>query len=319
MEKLSEIRVTKFDNYKSKKGSSLLMFEELRHIKIGTYKLLVSKCRAAYDLDKVLYNELKNQLPAVTFSGEFEKGRKASEITKYNALMIIDIDKLSYEELLEKKKILSQDVYVLSFWESPSGRGLKCLIKVGGGLEKHKAVFNSLKNYFTDNFQIELDTSGKDVSRLCFSSWDENIFYNPKAEVYLDFIEDEEKENTNVKEQKMQNISLLKSAYATEGLNKADDRDTIRKIIKYLNKKKMSITDSYDQWLKVAFAISVTFSYDLGEKYFLDLCRMDKSKHNEEASINLLKSCYNKRQVNSASSVTFASVIFLAKAQGFKI
>lgn len=319
MEKLSEIKITKFDHYKSKKGLSISMFDELRHIKIGTYKSTVLKCRDALNLDdKELYTKLKNQLPAVTFCGEFENGRKASEITKYNNLMIIDIDNLSYAELLEKKKILSQDKYVLSFWESPSGRGLKCLVKVGGGLEKHKAIFNSLKKYFTDNFQIELDVSGKDVSRLCFSSWDENIFYNAKAQTYLDFLEDE-KNIKNHDKSKIHNISLLKSAHATEGLNRSEDRDTIRKIIKYLQKKDLSITDTYDSWLKIAFAISSAFSYDVGEKYFLALCRLDKTKHNEEKSINLLKSSYNKRQLNNYGSASFASIIFFAKNKGFKV
>lgn len=320
MKKLSEIRVTKFNEARSKLGKSVLMFEELKDIKTGTYKDIVINCREALKIgDKELYVKLKNKLPAVTFCGEFENGRKASEVTVYNNLMIIDLDNLSDLDLLRTKKALAEDEYILSFWESPSGKGLKCLIKTQGGLEKHKAIFNSLKKYFSDNFKTELDVTGKDVSRLCFSSWDENIFYNGKSKIYDDFIEDEKKEQKNRDEKKTQNISLLKSAYATEGLNRSEDRTLMRKIIKYLVKKNISITDNYDNWLKIAFAISSAFSYDVGEKYFLALCRLDKFKHDEEKSINLLKSSYNKRQLNNSTSVSFATIVFLAKNKGFKI
>lgn len=320
MEKLSEIRVTKFSNLTSKYGESILMFEELKHIKIGTYKKIILDCRSALnDGDKDLYIKLKNKLPAVTFCGEFKKGRKASEITTYNNLMVIDIDTIPYDNLIKLKKRLSEDKYILSLWNSPSGQGIKCLIKIHNKIEKHKEVFNSIQKYFSDNFGIEIDISGKDVSRLCFSSWDENIFYNPNSEIYLDFLEVDKININQHKERKVNNVSLIKNAYATEGLNRPEDRNTMKKMIKYLTKRNLSITETYSNWLKVSFAISSSFSYDVGEKYFLNLCRLDKSKHDEIKSISLLKYNYNNRQIESKTSISFATMIFLAKEKGFKV
>lgn len=320
MKKLSEIRVTKFSNLTAKYGTGILMFEELKHIKTGTYKKLVLECRAALNEgDKDLYVKLKSKLPAVTFCGEFEKGRKASAITTYNNLMVIDIDTIPNDDLVEVKKKLFKDKYILSLWNSPSGRGIKCLIKIDSNIEKHRAVFNSIQKYFIDNFGIELDVSGKDVSRLCFSSWDENIFYNQNSEIYLDFLELDKKNINQHKERKVKNVSLVKNAHATEGLNRPEDRNTMKKIIKYLIKRNLSITETYDNWLKVSFAISSSFSYDVGEKYFLNLCRLDKSKHDEIKSISLLKYSYNNRQIESKTSISFATMIFLAKEKGFKV
>lgn len=319
MKKLSEIRITRFANMTSKHGESILIFDELKNIKNGTYKNLILKCREALaNDDKDLYNALKSKLPAVTFCAEFENIRKASEWSSYNNLMILDIDHIPSNELQGIKTMLSKDKFILSFWDSPSGQGIKGLIKIDSNYEKHKAVFNSLKSYFFDNYKIELDVSGKDISRLCFSSWDENIFYNTNASVYADFSEDDKKKSLKKIPGQVKNVSLLKSAFATEGLNKAGDREMMRKIIKYLTIRNLSITDTHDSWLKVSFAIASTFSYDVGEKYFLTLCRLDQIKHNEEKSVNLLKSSYNNRQSDIENSITFATISFFAKNKGFK-
>lgn len=293
------------------------MFEELNHIKKGTYKNIIQNCREALQHEnKELYGKLKSSLPAVTFCGEFN-GRKANDIVEYNNLMILDIDDLPKNDFLNIKTTISKDKYILSLWDSPSGKGLKCLIRHNNSIEKHKAVFNSLSLYFLKNYQIILDKSGKDISRLCFSSWDENIYYNPNSEFYSEFVDfkvEKQKDSKAIK-----SVTLTRSAYATEGLNKKDDRFLMKKIIDYLTQRNLSITNNFDSWVKVALGISYSFSYDVGEKYFLNLCRLDAEKHNEEKSIALLQNCYNNRKVNSDEIITFATIIFLAKENGFVI
>ncbi|MCW2120082.1 BT4734/BF3469 family protein [Flavobacterium sp. 7A] len=318
MRKLSSIRVTKFNSLKNTQNySNITMFDELNHIKNGTYKDIVQTCREALKQnDKELYNKLKSNLPAVTFCGEF-KGRKAIDIVVYNNLMILDIDDLSSNDFLNIKKNISNDKYVLSLWDSPSGSGIKCLIKIDSSIEKHKGIFNSLSVYFLENYQIILDQSGKDISRLCFSSWDENIYYNHDSEIYIDYIDFKEEKQKNNKPLKP--VTLAKSAYATEGLNKKSDRFLMKKIIEYLIKKNISITSNFDSWVKIALALSYSFSYDVGEKYFLSLCRLDLDKHNEEKSILLLQNCYNNRKINLDETISFATIIFFAKENGFII
>lgn len=318
MKKLSTIKVTKFNSLKNTKTfSTIKMFEELHHIRNGTYKNIIQNCREALQHgDEVLYKKLKSSLPAVTFCGEFN-GRKASNIVEYNNLMILDIDDLSKNDFLKIRNSILNDKYILSLWDSPSGKGLKCLIKINSSIDKHKAVFNSLRLYFLENYQIIVDKSGKDISRLCFSSWDENIYYNPTSEIYSDFVDFKVERQKNIKALKP--ITLALSAYATEGLNKKGNRFLIKKIIDYLTKRNLSITNSFDSWIKVALGISYSFSYDVGEKYFLTLCRLDAEKHNEEKSITLLQNCYNNRKLNSNDIITFATIIFLAKENGFVI
>ncbi|MCX5844622.1 MAG: hypothetical protein NT022_12915, partial [Deltaproteobacteria bacterium] len=100
-----------------------------------------------------------------------------------------------------------------------------------------------------------------------------------------------------------------------QGKNAAQDRATIRSITKFLTKHKKSITHSYPNWYRVAFAIANTFTHDIGEEYFLRLCRLDGIKHDEIQSKNLLRYCYE----TSKNEISFKTVVYLAREEGFKV
>lgn len=322
MKELSKINISSFTNIKSPDSETIGLFEEFGNIKRGKYKELISKCRQAIsDGDKNLYSSLKIQLPAVTFCGEFSSGRKASDIDHYNNLMIFDIDNLNRLSLSKTLSTLKDDKFVLALWLSPSGLGLKGLVIVDSDKDKHSYTFNALRIYFADKYKIDLDRSGSDVSRLCFSSWDENFFYNKNSQTFTDFFELESSKVLKVSKRQDENKEFLlnKNALATEGLNKTSDSKVIRNIIKFLIKNDISITESYDLWVKIALGISYTFSYDVGERFFLQICAQDKEKHDENQSIRLLKYCYNKRQLGVSNAISFATIIYFAQQKGFII
>jgi len=316
MQKPKEITISRFQTLKSKAPVHIPLFNELRDIRDGKYRLEVEKCRDALKSDdKELYTVLKSKLPCVTFCGLFENGHKAEDVHHYNQLMVIDIDKLEPEKVVKIGEALKNDPYVLGLWLSPSGNGFKGLVGTDNSMEQHRETFDSLRVYFLDKYETELDGSGSDVSRLCFSSWDPDAHYNNAALPYneiLDFQPAKEKKDRPLKQ-----VLLSKNAQATEGLNARKDRELIKKIIKYLEKNKRSITLEYENWVKVALAISYTFSYDVGEKYFLELCRMDGAQHDEGKSEELLKYCYNRRKTGTAKTISLATIIYLAKQSGF--
>jgi len=312
------IKVSKFENIFAKQIIQIELLEELNSIKKGTYKSVISKCRNftnANDYDS--YKALKVKLPIVTFCGTFKNGRKLENLDKYNNLMILDIDHIEDSGILEVKEKLKKDRFIYSVWLSPSGEGLKALVKLDSSPENHKASFSSLKQYYIENYNIELDNSGSDVTRLCFVSWDDDLYINEDSEVYVDKLVEEISPKNSKIPKIIKDKSLTKSAYATEGLNKPEHRKNIQLIIKFLKRKDLSITESFDKWLRVALAISSSFSYDLGEKYFLSICEQDKEKHNEIESKNMLKYCYNNRKIGQNTSITLGSVMFYAKEKGF--
>ena len=50
-----------------------------------------------------------------------------------------------------------------------------------------------------------------------------------------------------------------------------------------MTKRNLSITNSYEEWYRIALAIANTFTYEIGEKYFLKISKIDDG----------LKFCYN--------------------------
>ena len=102
--------------------------------------------------------------------------------------------------------------------------------------------------------------------------------------------------------------------YNSLNRNLPSDRKVMQAIIKYLTKRKLSITSSYEDWYKVAYAISNTFTLDIGEKYFLSLCKLDNEKYNEIESKNMLIYCYK----NSLGSIKFNTILYNANIKGYK-
>ena len=83
--------------------------------------------------------------------------------------------------MLQEKQRLCKDKYVFSVFVSPSGNGLKVLVKIPTIVENHKSYFLSLQNHFnSENF----DKSCKNVSRVCYESYDPLIHTNPLSSLW---------------------------------------------------------------------------------------------------------------------------------------
>ena len=87
--------------------------------------------------------DFKTKLPIVLFSGEFS-GRTDDSLEKHSGFIVLDFDHINVEA---SKAALSTDPYVYSCWVSPSGDGLKALVKITHP-ERHRDHFRALKNYF---------------------------------------------------------------------------------------------------------------------------------------------------------------------------
>lgn len=154
----------------------------LEAIKFGRWESLIKKIRECDNKEE--RSNLKKDLPCVTFSGTFNKTRRESNIKTYSKLMVVDIDNLKHNELKKFKSSLKEDPFIICFFESPS-RGLKALVEVNSELEDHKGkAFPYVQEYFKDAHGITIDKSGKDVSRLCYVSYDPELYYTEDYDVF---------------------------------------------------------------------------------------------------------------------------------------
>lgn len=322
---MTDIQVSFVDSTKSKVIVSQSLQEALEAIRTGVVKDKVLKMRNVVEIDHGRYDAIKGTLPAHIFSGTFKGGHGLANLLEYNQLMTLDIDKLSGEEIAKVRQKLSEDPFVYSFWLSPSGKGFKGIIRLDYGNVVlndpdywHKVAFRQLSQYFQEQYGIELDRHCSDIPRLCFVSYDPEMVIKEDAKSYsVQAIEEVNvAKKTAVKHRKAFRNYVGSNYRRNEpGRNSVKNRKLVGAIIKYLEKNKISITGSYDEWFSVAMAIVTTFNYDVGEQYYLRLCRLDGAKHDEAASISLLRYCYE----HSNFDITLGTLIYFAQRKGYKM
>ena len=126
------------------------------------------------------------QLPAVLFSGEFSS-RSDNDINEHSSYIVLDFDHVEVEST---KKVLATDEYIYSCWESPSGTGVKALVRVSNP-ERHRDHFRALVRYFDGRYGLDLDESGINESRACFESYDPEIVIKTVSQKFGKFVSEE--------------------------------------------------------------------------------------------------------------------------------
>ena len=161
----------------------------LDRIKSGANKDTIKMIRSCKD--KGERNEYKKLLPAICFSGQFNK-RSDSSLILHSGIICLDFD--DYEkkkDMLQDKEMLCKDKYVYSVFISPSGNGLKVLVKIPQDPDNHVNYFNALSKHFdTQHF----DKTCKNLSRVCYESYDPLIYINENSSVWDKIDEPEYKE-----------------------------------------------------------------------------------------------------------------------------
>ncbi len=159
--------------------------EILKEIKSGIYRKQIITLGKLHTEGKAAeFEKLKKSLPAFTPSGLFEGGRKLEYLKQYSNFVILDFDKLSLVQLDKAKGTITKDAFTFACFISPSGSGLKILVKVSGGIDDHQTSFQKLKQYFEKLLDLPIDKSGKDITRLCFVSYDPELFLNTNAKSF---------------------------------------------------------------------------------------------------------------------------------------
>jgi hypothetical protein len=147
-------------------------------IRTGRWRKQVEWLRAMPD-EK--YQLEKRKLPAVTLSAAL-KTRDANlpiedRLISHSGLLQIDIDKVA--DLDELRSKINRDPHTLMSFTSPSGCGLKIVCRIDG--TRHAESFLAAERYYRDRYGLQVDRSVKDIGRICFVSFDPNIFVNQSA------------------------------------------------------------------------------------------------------------------------------------------
>lgn len=317
-----DIIISFFTHLKANSSVNVSLLDELSRIKTGYYKNLVDKGRELKLISDQQYHDFKQNLPIVTFGGTFSGSHSLTNLECYSNLLVLDIDDLSNSQIALLRQSLVNDEYIFAFWLSPSGNGIKGLIRLGNDISYHKTSFNFFKKYFIEKYNTVLDKSGSNVNRTCFVSYDEDLYLNINSKLFFlenDLIVDDISHQKKLlksdrKTIKEYNENVFRISF---GLNKQNDRNLIINIIKFLKKNNKSITNSHERWYQCAYAISKTFSFEIGCKYYLELCAQDGINYDRVASIEKLRYCYLNKDIDGG--VSFSTLIHFAEQEGFKV
>lgn len=176
----------------AKSYRTITLFEALNSMRRGAYANQVENLRRLYRNGNKNYNTKKKRLPVFIFSGRLYDTRHKFDIFGYTSLLVVDIDKP--DNIYETKLALTADPYVVSLWTSPSGNGLKALFYLKYDSEYEPAdswifheycAFPHVDNYLRNAYGINIDQTGKDITRLCFVSYDKEIHLKKNFEPFI--------------------------------------------------------------------------------------------------------------------------------------
>lgn len=146
----------------------------------GSFKEIIEEIRTT--TDEKTRSELKKTLPAVTISGQFADSRNLNELINHSGFLHLDFDKV--DDLEKSMKILKKDPYSFSVFLSPSGNGIKVLVKISNIKNEHLKYFKSLEKYYYKEYNLKVDPQCKDITRAMFLSYDPDIFVNENSKVF---------------------------------------------------------------------------------------------------------------------------------------
>lgn len=182
-----QAQVTVFKSINSHVPQYYNVTEVLDRIKRGVNKNLIDQIRNESNKEK--RNSLKKNLLWICFSGKF-KTRHNDDLLKHSGLICLDFDNFTNTQtLFTWKGKLKSDIHTYAVFVSPSGNGLKVLVRVPEckNNDEHNLRFDAISEYW--KHCIYFDKNVKGVSRVCYESYDNNLFINEYSEVFTGIAE----------------------------------------------------------------------------------------------------------------------------------
>ena len=158
-----------------------------KRIKEGTSKDLILRIRK--EKDATAQNNLKKGLPSILFCGKFSQ-RKSEFFLEHSGLICLDIDSVKKKDIKPITNKLKRDKYTFGCFISPRANGFKVIVRIAPDRDNHKGLFRALEKYYNKilvNYKI--DESGKDIGRVCYESYDPDLYHNPNSEIWSETLE----------------------------------------------------------------------------------------------------------------------------------
>jgi len=186
-------------------------------IKNGNNKAAIEKLRSVSDGKEA--DRLKKLLPCICFSGRFMR-RNDSSLVAHSGLMVLDFDHkpekyyfvrdptgfqarhpgtklsprvtdgwhaLSIIDPAKFRDSMEQYPFVALAFVSPSGTGVKVVVRVPAVINQHRGHYAAILKFFE-----VLDPTSRNESRICFDSYDPEAYVGEEDAEFTDYIAPDE-------------------------------------------------------------------------------------------------------------------------------
>ena len=253
------------------------IFDRIRN---GASKDLIKEIRGK--TTKTEKNALKKNLPSICWSGRF-KNRSDIGLLEHSGLICLDFDGFKDEESLKDWKEITEGVeFTYASFISPSGEGLKVIVKIPQcNKDDHKLYFEALEDFFQSP---HFDVSSSNISRVCYESYDPEIYVNEDSTIW----------------EKMKEEDIMITAEVDPPLILKSTSKIIQNILVWFNKNyNMQEGERNENLFKLAAALS---DYGINQSEAEHLAYQYITKDFTEQEINtIIRSAYRRGSVNFGS------------------
>ena len=168
-----------YANVKSMQNQVITLAQFVTAIRSERWKAQVEAYRRYKAEGKLKEAEtIKGKLPGVVSAGVCEGGHSKKNVRSFSGFMMMDID--DYEgDIHELIRKLREFLWVQAAWISVSGTGAKAevAIEVESVEEYEKQAYPIVAQYLSRVLDTPMDMHCRDLSRICYASYDPEAFY----------------------------------------------------------------------------------------------------------------------------------------------
>ena len=184
IDKEKEVFIQHYKNLTDTSGFEIKQSEVLEVIKSDKYKDICEKLRTDFINDKKARQAYKaKMLPLVTFGGLFNT-RNMLNLKQHSKQLSIDFDVYDRKESDKLFSELKKSEYIYIMFRSPS-YGIKVVLKIPEVKDDagYKDYFFGAMLHF-ESLCPTNDATSQDITRLCYYSYDKDLYVNNNAVVF---------------------------------------------------------------------------------------------------------------------------------------
>ena len=247
---IDNINIGVYKNAKSTKRGDIMRLIEFLIPTQNYIKERVLKLREIKD-EKEQKEYKMNNLVGVTISALLGESRTTNNIIQYNNLMCVDVDEEDNKELFaeydieEIKRIIFDLDFVYCVCLSCRGKGFYFIVPIPDS--KDIDVYYTSMYYKLKKYGINIDKHCKDVTRIRFGSYDENILLKRDCEIRI--FDEVSEEQINEKKAELKKAKRHISNKYIKSRN--EDMQYLNRTIDYLIKKGFDTGKHWSEWATI--------------------------------------------------------------------